>query len=87
MFGLGLKMFGSVDWVSVGFSFGPVDCLGLLVGGSEPKPMVPTMPPFSRLGRSFFSVGKREYLGLARCGDWREKRIFGTCLILGLVDR
>ena len=32
----------SVDWAPVGFSFGPIDRLGLLVGGSGPKPMVPT---------------------------------------------
>ena len=76
-------MFRSVDWASVGFSFWPVDYLGQLVGGFGPKPMVHTIPPFSLLGRSFFSVGKREYLGLARCGDWRERRIFGTCLMLG----
>ena len=31
-----------VDWAHVGFNLGPVDRLGLLVGGSGPKPMVPT---------------------------------------------
>ena len=73
----------------MGFSFGPVDLLRLLVGGSGPgpMPMVPTMPRFSRLGRSFSPVEKIEYLGLARCGDLWENRIFGTCLMLGLVDR
>ena len=70
----------------MGSSFGLVDCLGLLIRGSGPKPMVPIMPPLSRLGRLIFSIEKIEYLGLARCGDWREKRIFGTCLMLGLVD-
>ena len=35
--------------------------------------MVPTMPPFFRLGRSFF--------------PGQEKRIFGTCLIWGLAGK
>ena len=36
-------------------------------GGYGPKPKVPTMPPFSWLGRSFFAG--------------REKSTFGTCLM------
>ena len=35
--------------------------------------MVPTMPPFSQLGRSFFPS--------------REKRTPGTCLMWGLVGK
>ena len=62
-------MIGTIDWaiilwVSV--------CWGLLARGSRPKPMVPTMPHFSWLGRSFF--------------PGRENRMFGTCLMWGLVD-
>ena len=63
-------MIGTIDlaiilWVSV--------CWGLLARGSGPKPLVPTMPHFSRLGRLFF--------------PGREIRIFGTNLMWGLVDR
>ena len=36
-------------------------------------PMVPIMPPFSLLGRSFF--------------PGREKRISGTCLMCGLAGK
>ena len=60
-FNLGLVDWAIILWVSV--------CRGLLVGGFGPQPMVPTMPPFSRLGRLFFPS--------------REKRIFGTCLMWG----
>ena len=41
--------------------------------GSGLKPMVPTMPPFSRLGRSFF-VGQK-------------KRTPGTCLMWGFAGK
>ena len=33
-------------------------CLGLLNRGAGPKAMVPTMPPFFRLGRSVFPSWK-----------------------------
>ena len=60
-----------------------MESAGVLDGGFGPKPMVPTMPPFSWLGRSFFigrekripgnmfdvGIGEKiEYLGLAWCG-------------------
>ena len=69
------------DWAPVGFSFGPdwaIDlwdgvCWGLLAGGSGPKPMVSTMPPFSRLGRLFVPS--------------QEKRISGTCLMWGVAGK
>ena len=38
-----------LGYYTVGFSHP-----GLLVGGFGPKPMVPTMPPFFRLGRAVF---------------------------------
>ena len=47
--------------------------LGPVGWGLGPKPIVPTMPPFSRLGRSFFLD--------------REKRISGICLIWGLAGK
>ena len=52
------------DWVHrlglCGFQFWARRLTGELVGGSGPKSMVPTMPPFSWLGRSFFPTRKRE---------------------------
>ena len=42
-----MKVTGPVDW---DFILWTSVIRGPLVGGSRPKPMVPTMPPFFRLG-------------------------------------
>ena len=63
-----MKVIGPVDWAIILWAS---VIRGLLEGGSGPKPMVPIMPPFFRVGRAV--------------PGWKKKT-FVTGLVWGTMD-